>query len=212
MCSPTQETHIPSVMCSPTWETHIPSDMCSPTWETHIPSDMCSPTWETRMGSDIYVALPGKHISRVRCVPPAGKQVSLVIGFSLPGKHIFLVMCVPLPAQHICKVICFSLPGKHISLVTWVVLPIEIKKSRWQHASFSLQVQDWPNLSSILTADLSFEYMDIKTSKKCPWTPSFLSLSTSFCQGIQSSVFLKSTRMGYWFRGHEGERNNINNI
>ena len=171
-------------MCSPTWETSIRSDLCSATSQTHIPSDMCSPTWETRMPSDIYVALPGKHISLVMCVPPAGKQVSLVICVLLPGKHIFLVMCVPLPAQHICIVICFFLPGKHISLVTWVVLPIEIKKSRWQHASFFLQVQDWPNMSSILTADLSFEYMDIKTSKKRPWRPSFRSLSTSFCWGI----------------------------
>ena len=36
--------------------------------------------------------------------------------------------------------------------------------------------------------------MDIKTSKKRPWTPSFLSLSNSFCQGIQSKAFLKSTK------------------
>ena len=27
MCSPTQETDIPSGMCSPTQETHIPSDV-----------------------------------------------------------------------------------------------------------------------------------------------------------------------------------------
>ena len=50
------------------------------------------------------------------------------------------------------------------------------------------------DLSSILTADLSFEYMDIKTSKKCPWTPSFLSLSTSFCRDMQLKAFLKSTK------------------
>ena len=56
------------------------------------------------------------------------------------------------------------------------------------------QVKDWVNLLSILTADLSFEYMDIKTSKKRPWTPSFLSLSNSFCRGIQSKAFLKSTK------------------
>ena len=36
--------------------------------------------------------------------------------------------------------------------------------------------------------------MDIKTSKKRPWTPSFLSLSNSFCQGIQSKAFPKSTK------------------
>ena len=56
------------------------------------------------------------------------------------------------------------------------------------------QVKDSVNLSSILTADLSIEYMDIKTSKKRPWTPSFLSLSDSFWQGIQSKAFLKSTK------------------
>ena len=50
------------------------------------------------------------------------------------------------------------------------------------------------NLLSILTADLSFEYMDIKTSRKRPCTPSFLSLSNSFCRGIQSKAFLKSTK------------------
>ena len=36
--------------------------------------------------------------------------------------------------------------------------------------------------------------MDIKTSRKRPWTRSFLSLSNSFCQGIQSKAFLKSTK------------------
>ena len=50
------------------------------------------------------------------------------------------------------------------------------------------------NLLSILTADLSFEYMDIKTYRKRPCTPSFLSLSNSFCPGIQSKAFLKSTK------------------
>ena len=56
------------------------------------------------------------------------------------------------------------------------------------------QVKDSVNLLSILTAHLSIEYMDIKTSKKRPWTPSFLSLSDSFWQGIQSKAFLKSTK------------------
>ena len=56
------------------------------------------------------------------------------------------------------------------------------------------QVKDSVNLLSILTADLSIEYMDIKTSKKRPWTPSSLSLSDSFWQGIQSKAFLKSTK------------------
>ena len=56
------------------------------------------------------------------------------------------------------------------------------------------QVKDSVNFLSILTADLSIEYMDIKTSKKRPWTPSFLSLSDSFWQGIQSKAFLKSTK------------------
>ena len=46
----------------------------------------------------------------------------------------------------------------------------------------------------LITADLSFEYMDIKTSRKRPCTPSFLSLSNSFCRGIQSKAFLKSTK------------------
>ena len=169
------ETRIPSDMCSPTWETgcptretHISSVICSLTCETHIPSDLCSLTWKT-------------HIPSGMC--------------SQPSQHMFLVICVSLPAQHMCIVIRLSLPGKHISLVTWVVLPIEIKKSRWQRASHSLQVQDWLSLSSILTADLWFEYMDIRNSKKRPWRPSFLSLSTSFCRGIHSSkAFLKSTK------------------
>ena len=56
------------------------------------------------------------------------------------------------------------------------------------------QVKALVNLLSILTADLSFEYMDIKTSRKRPCTPSFLSLSNSFCRGIQSKAFLKSTK------------------
>ena len=56
------------------------------------------------------------------------------------------------------------------------------------------QVKDWVNLLSILTADLSFEYMDIKTSKKRPRTPFFPSLSNSFCRGIQSNAFLKSIK------------------
>ena len=56
------------------------------------------------------------------------------------------------------------------------------------------QVKASVNLLSILTADLSFEYMDIKTSRKRPCTPSFLSLSNSFCRGIQSKAFLKSTK------------------
>ena len=56
------------------------------------------------------------------------------------------------------------------------------------------QEKDSVNLLSILTAHLSFEYMDIKSSKKRPWTPSFLSLSDSFCWGIQSRAFLKSTK------------------
>ena len=198
---PTGETHIPCDMCFPSGETHIPSDMGSFTWETHISGDLFSPTAETHIASDMCSSTSKTHFA---CDM-----------FPTPETHILSDTCIPcyiFPplAKHISTVICFSLPGKHI--VTWVVLPIEIKKSRWQGGTFSLQVNDWVNLSSILTADLSFEYMDIKTSKKCPWTPSFLSLSTSFCQGIQSSVFLKSTRMGYWFRGHEGERNNINNI
>ena len=50
------------------------------------------------------------------------------------------------------------------------------------------------NLLSILNADLSFEYMDIKTSRKRPCTPYLLSLSNSFCQGIQSKAFLNSTK------------------
>ena len=50
------------------------------------------------------------------------------------------------------------------------------------------------NLLSILNADLSFEYMDIKTSRKRHCTPSFLSLSNSFFRGIQSKAFLKSTK------------------
>ena len=94
---------------------------------------------------------------------------------------------------HIPSDMC-SLPRKHISIVTWVVLPIEIKKSRWQHGTFPLQVNDWFNLSLISTADWSFEYMDIKMSKKRPLTPSFLSLLTSFCWRIQSKAFLKSTK------------------
>ena len=88
----------------------------------------------------------------------------------------------------------FSLPGKHISILTWVVLPIEIKKSSWQHGTFPLHINDWVNLSSILTADLSFENMDNKTSKKHPWTSSFLSWLSSFCRGIQSKAFPKSTK------------------
>ena len=56
------------------------------------------------------------------------------------------------------------------------------------------QVKASVNLLSILTADLSFEYMDIKTSRKRPCTPSFLSLSNSFSRGIQSKAFLKSTK------------------
>ena len=56
------------------------------------------------------------------------------------------------------------------------------------------QVKASVNLLSILTADLSFEYIDIKTSRKRPCTPSFLSLSNSFCRGIQSKAFLKSTK------------------
>ena len=119
-------------MWSPTWETHIPSDTCSPTWETRIPSDMCSPPRKD-VSQVFYVLLPWKHISLVICI-------------LLPGKHIFLVIWVPLPArQHICILICFF-PTQE---VTWVVLPIEIKKSRWEHASFSLEVRDWLNLSSI---------------------------------------------------------------
>ena len=49
-------------------------------------------------------------------------------------------------------------------------------------------------LLSILTADLSFKYMDIKTSRKSPCTPSFLSLSNIFCQGVELKAFLKSTK------------------
>ena len=183
MCSPTWETHIPSDMCSPTWETFIPNDMCFPTLETHIPSDMCSPTSETHIASDMCSPSWKTHIPCDMFFLPSGEHISLVI-------LVFLVICVPLPAQHISIVICFSLPRKHISIVTWVVLPIEIKKSRWQHGTFPLQVNDWVNLLSILTADLSFEYMDIKMSKKRWWTP-FLSLSTSFCWGIQSKAFPK---------------------
>ena len=56
------------------------------------------------------------------------------------------------------------------------------------------QVKASVNLLSILTADLSFEFMDIKTSRKRTCTPSFLSLSNSFCRGIQSKAFLKSTK------------------
>ena len=73
MCSPTQETHIPSdlfhwkntystgkhislVKCVPYAETHIPSDMSSPTQETRIPSpcDICPPTHETRITSGVF--------------------------------------------------------------------------------------------------------------------------------------------------------------
>ena len=56
------------------------------------------------------------------------------------------------------------------------------------------QVKASVNLLSILTADLSFEYMNIKTSRKRLCTPSFLSLSKSFCRGIQSKAFLKWTK------------------
>ena len=56
------------------------------------------------------------------------------------------------------------------------------------------QVKASVYLLSILTADLSFEYMDIKTSRKRPCTPSFLSSSNSFCRGVQSKAFLKSTK------------------
>ena len=52
------------------------------------------------------------------------------------------------------------------------------------------QVKASVNLLSILTAGLSFEYMDRK--RRC--TPSFLSLSNSFCRGIKSKAFLKSTK------------------
>ena len=54
--------------------------------------------------------------------------------------------------------------------------------------------KDWVSLLSILTADLSFEneYMEIKTSKKRPWTPSFLNLSNSFCRAQEQSVQAKS--------------------
>ena len=172
MCSPTWETHIPSDMCSPTWETFIPNDMCFPTLETHIPSDMCSPTSETHIASDMCSPSWKTHIPCDMFFLPSGEHISLVI-------LVFLVICVPLPAQHISIVICFSLPRKHISIVTWVVLPIEIEKSRWQYGTFHLQINDWVNLSSILTADLSFGYVDIKTSKKRLWTPFSVSHSWS---------------------------------
>ena len=44
------------------------------------------------------------------------------------------------------------------------------------------QVKASVNLLSILTADLSFEYMDIKMSRKHPCTPSFLSLRIVFVE------------------------------
>ena len=53
------------------------------------------------------------------------------------------------------------------------------------------QVKASVNLLSILTADLSFEYMDIKTARKRPCTPSFLSLSNSFCRGTTVEGFTK---------------------
>ena len=143
----------------PTWETHISSVMCSLTSETHIPSDLCSLTWKTHIPSDMC---------------------------SQPSQHMFLVICVPLPAQHMCIVIRFPLPGKYISLLTWVVLPIEIKKSRWQRASHSLQVQDWLSLSSILIADLSFGYMDIKTPRKV-----FGDLFLSVCRLVSIGVYTR---------------------
>ena len=55
------------------------------------------------------------------------------------------------------------------------------------------QVKALVNLLSILTAHLSFEYMDIKNVWETP-LHTFLSLSNSFCRGIQSKAFLKSTK------------------
>ena len=192
-------------MCFVTWKIHIPCDMCSPSGEIHIlvicfslPGKHRSlMMWVPQPGK--HLSLPGKHISLVLCVPLPVKHISLAICVTLPRKHIFLVICVPLPAQHMCIVISFSLAGKHRFLVTWVVLPIEIKKSRWQHASYFLQVQDWLSLSSILTVDLSFEYMDIKISKKRPWRPSFLCLSTIFCRGICCGSILSLVQIFFSF-------------
>ena len=185
MCSPTLETHIPSDMCSLTWEICISLVMCLPLPGEHISLVICVSLLVKPIYLVICVSLPQKHILLVLCVPLPGKHISLVVCFFPAEEHIslvilvFLVICVPLPAQHTSIVICFSLPRKHISIVTWVVLPIEIEKSRWQYGTFHLQINDWVNLSSILTADLSFGYVDIKTSKKRLWTPFSVSHSWS---------------------------------
>ena len=47
---------------------------------------------------------------------------------------------------------------------------------------------------SILTADLSFEYIDMSTSKKHPFIPTVLSLSNNLFLGTLSKALLKSTK------------------
>ena len=157
-------------MCSPNLETHIPSDMCSPTWKTHIPSDMCSPTWKTLIPFDMFFPTRETHI---------------------PSDTFFsCYMCSPTFTTHIQSDMFFPSRETHIHT------DMSCNTYGNQNGTFSVQVNDWVNLSSILTSDLSVEYMNIKTSKKRPWTPSLFSLSTSFCRGIQSKAFLKSTKDG----------------
>ena len=50
------------------------------------------------------------------------------------------------------------------------------------------------NLLAFLTTDLSFEYIEINTSRKSPRIPPLLSLSNSFCRVVRSKAFLKSMK------------------
>ena len=50
------------------------------------------------------------------------------------------------------------------------------------------------NLLEILTTDLSFEYIEINTSKKSPRLSPLLSLSNSFSRVVKSKAFLKSMK------------------
>ena len=143
MCSPTRQTHIPSVMlfshpgtipsnknkCSSTWNTHT-----SPTWETHIPSGMCFPhqeqflvicssMWEPQITGNMYYPTPETHSIREMCMPTRKSHFPNETCMCCPTQetHIPSDMCFLDKRTHITSDICFGagrthITGKHISL------------------------------------------------------------------------------------------------
>ena len=99
-------------------------------------------------------------------------------------KHFWFPLSVRFLLLKSLKILFYC--GKNTVIIRW--------PPRWVTALQVVRTSFLGLVSSLPPPDLYFEYTDITISKKRPLIPSFLSFSNSFCLGMRSKAFLKSTK------------------